>query len=464
MTESAPVWGSDLIEPPQLELLGITMKNNQPVTTVEYVLKETDSIVSKTDLKGVITYVNLDFLRISGFTETELIGASHNIVRHPDMPVEAFADLWASLKANRPWTGIVKNRCKNGDYYWVRANATPIYENGQCIGYMSVRSKPSQEQINAAKSAYLMFREGHAGDMRIKDGVVVKPGLLSKLNLMRNASIKTRMVCALAAMSMLMLAIGGMGLLGMSTTKDALRITYENSVIPSSQLSDIQKLLLTNRLRIAVSLVTPTPEIIKKNTEEVEHNIAEISKIWDAYSANPNFTAEDRILVNKFAEDRKKFVTEGLKPAIAALRANDIALANKIVVEKVRAFYEPVGEDIHKLMTMQNEDARQYYHDAANHYTSVRNQAITLIVIGALLALWAVLTLVSGVLRPMQKVIDLLRNVAQGKYDNDLVVGRHDELGTLMDNIKAMQIRLGFDRADSQRIASGSGWITYPPA
>ncbi|MDP1706117.1 MAG: PAS domain-containing protein, partial [Sulfurimicrobium sp.] len=130
------------------------MKNNQPVTNVEYVLKETDSIVSKTDLKGVITYINEDFLRISGFSESELIGTSHNIVRHPDMPVEAFADLWASLKAKRPWTGMVKNRCKNGDYYWVMANATPIYEGGQCVGYMSVRSKPTQEQISAASSAY----------------------------------------------------------------------------------------------------------------------------------------------------------------------------------------------------------------------------------------------------------------------------------------------------------------------
>jgi methyl-accepting chemotaxis protein len=87
-----------------------------------------------THLKGAITYINEDFLRISGFTESELIGQSHNIVRHPDMPVEAFADLWKSLKEHRPWTGFVKNRCKNGDFYWVRANATPIYENGQCVG------------------------------------------------------------------------------------------------------------------------------------------------------------------------------------------------------------------------------------------------------------------------------------------------------------------------------------------
>jgi len=118
------------------------MKNNQPVTTVEYVLKETDSIVSKTDLKGVITYINPDFLRISGFTEAELIGASHNIVRHPDMPAEAFADLWVSLKANRPWTGLVKNRCKNGDFYWVVANATPSTRTARVSGTCRCAANP----------------------------------------------------------------------------------------------------------------------------------------------------------------------------------------------------------------------------------------------------------------------------------------------------------------------------------
>jgi methyl-accepting chemotaxis protein len=88
-----------------------------PVTNVEQVLLNSDSIVSKTDLKGIITYINEDFLRISGFTSEDLIGAEHNIVRHPDMPPEAFQDMWVSLKAGRPWTGVVKNRCKNGDHY-----------------------------------------------------------------------------------------------------------------------------------------------------------------------------------------------------------------------------------------------------------------------------------------------------------------------------------------------------------
>ena len=112
------------------------MRTNLPITNQEYLLRDGMNIVSRTDLKGRITYVNDDFIEASGFVEAELIGEPHNLVRHPDMPEEAFADLWNTLKAGRPWTGLVKNRCKNGDFYWVVANATPVREGGTVVGYM----------------------------------------------------------------------------------------------------------------------------------------------------------------------------------------------------------------------------------------------------------------------------------------------------------------------------------------
>ena len=116
------------------------MRNNQPVTGIEYLLKEGQSIVSKTDTKGRITYVNPSFIEVSGFDEPELLGKAHNVVRHPDMPPEAFADLWRTLQAGEPWTGMVKNRRKNGDFYWVVANVVPVKEAGRVTGYMSART------------------------------------------------------------------------------------------------------------------------------------------------------------------------------------------------------------------------------------------------------------------------------------------------------------------------------------
>lgn len=136
------------------------MRKNLPVTDKEIEFPEGTKITSKTDLKGLITYVNEDFLKISGFTEEELLGQPHNLIRHPDMPSEAFRDLWETVKAQNSWVGLVKNRCKNGDYYWVDANVSPIYEEGKHVGYMSVRTKATRDQIRNAEALYLKMNSG----------------------------------------------------------------------------------------------------------------------------------------------------------------------------------------------------------------------------------------------------------------------------------------------------------------
>src|SRR5471032_2202247 len=121
------------------------MRNNQPVTDRQIEVADDPAIVSKTDLEGNITYVNSYFIQISGYVESELLGAPQHILRHPDMPAVAFADLWATLRAGMPWNGLVKNRCKNGDFYWVKANITPIREHGRTLGYMSVRVRADRD-------------------------------------------------------------------------------------------------------------------------------------------------------------------------------------------------------------------------------------------------------------------------------------------------------------------------------
>jgi aerotaxis receptor len=183
------------------------MRSNLPVTNVEYVLQDDEVIVSKTDLHGNITYINQAFMDVSGFTEDELLGAPQNIVRHPDMPVEAFADFWHCLKGGKAWTGMVKNRCKNGDHYWVEANATPIIENRQVVGYSSIRMKPSRAQIQAADSAYRAIKAGDTS-LKIQDGQAIRPTWLQRTGLMKAYSIKTLLVLAVSAMAALFGVIG----------------------------------------------------------------------------------------------------------------------------------------------------------------------------------------------------------------------------------------------------------------
>lgn len=426
------------------------MKINLPITDVESLLKETDSIVSKTDLKGIITYVNEDFLRISGFTQKELIGASHNIVRHPDMPPEAFADMWKALKDGRPWTGIVKNRCKNGDYYWVVANATPFYENEQLVGYLSVRSKPSREQINEADAVYKLFKENKAGYLKIQDGKIVKTTFLGKLNPFRNPTIKSRLLSIIGLLCLFMLTISGMGYYGMDKANEGLRTVYLDRTVPMAQLAAIQKLLLINRIYITAALTTPTPEVIDKNTAEVEQNIAEITKIWDEYMST-YLTSEEKRLADQFTADRKRFVVEGLKPVITALRANDMTLSANLVVNKIRPLYEPVGEDIQRLLQLQIDVAKQAFEASQTRFDAIRSLSIGMLVTAIGLAVLMGLLLVNSIVRLFSASI---AHIAKGDYTAPIEIHRQDEFGKVLNAIKSMQIKLGFDAEESKIIAN----------
>lgn len=136
------------------------MKINHPVTNHEVSYPESYNILSTTDLKGAITYCNADFVEVSGFTLDELEGRNHNIVRHPDMPPAAFEDLWATVKSEKAWMGMVKNRCKDGSFYWVDAYVTPIKENGSVNEYQSVRTKPTRELVARAEATYQQLMKG----------------------------------------------------------------------------------------------------------------------------------------------------------------------------------------------------------------------------------------------------------------------------------------------------------------
>ncbi len=135
------------------------MRVNLPVTGQEFKVPGDRMLVSVTDLKGRITYCNQAFIDVSGYTRDELMGQPHNLVRHPDMPAEAFRDLWETVEAGLPWTGLVKNRRKSGDHYWVQANATPMRQGERIVGFLSVRTPASREGIDAAEALYAQMRE-----------------------------------------------------------------------------------------------------------------------------------------------------------------------------------------------------------------------------------------------------------------------------------------------------------------
>ena len=156
------------------------MSSQLYVTQQNTPLDDDTTLMSTTDLYSYITHANDTFVNISGYSLNELLAQPHNLVRHPDMPKAAFADMWYTLQQGEPWSGIVKNRRKNGDHYWVRANAVPMVREGNVTGYMSIRTRATDAEIATVEPLYKALNEGRCR-RRIHKGLVVRKGWLGKL-------------------------------------------------------------------------------------------------------------------------------------------------------------------------------------------------------------------------------------------------------------------------------------------
>ena len=193
------------------------MRMNLPVTQREFDYPAEHMLVSMTDTKGIITHCNHAFVETSGFTYEELIGQPHNLVRHPDMPPEAYKDMWQTIGRGHPWTALVKNRRKDGDHYWVQANVTPILENGKPKGYMSVRIKPKRQDAQEAEALYAQMRadaERGGGSVYLRGGEVRYKGLRGLGGALSRITLTARLGLALLGMTVLAMVPQFLGMQG----------------------------------------------------------------------------------------------------------------------------------------------------------------------------------------------------------------------------------------------------------
>ncbi len=259
--------------------------------------------------------------------------------------------------------------------------------------------------------------------------------------MIKNLTIKSRLIVTFFFIAVTLLGIESVSLFGMSKARDSLKTVYEDRIIALDQLTDIESLILQNRLAITSSLVTPTPDVISINVAKLEKNEAEIDTILEAYMAT-YLTPEEKLLADKFADDYKKFVTQGLNPAAAALRANDLKKASRILVEYIRPFYLPVGKGIKTLGKLQLSVTKQEYEAVQNRYDIIRNIIIATAIIGLGLAIWIGFMLVRAISRPLEDVVRIARGVAAGNLTQLIEVRSTNEIGQLMKALKEIHDNL----------------------
>ena len=431
------------------------MKINMPVTQHEIELKENTQIVSKTDLKGKITFVNREFIEISGFNEEELLGQNHNIVRHPDMPPEAYVDLWNTVKSGKPWIGIVKNRCKNGDHYWVEATVSPTAEGGQIAGFISVRRKATRTQIEGAIRYHRLLKEGQGW----------LDTLLGKLrNFKRTFSIKQRIISIFIAVVVTTSILGLTGIKGIEDTNDAVKTLYLDRVIPLKQLKIVADMY-------AVNIVDTSHKVRNGNLtwaqgeENVSTALKEVDTQWKAYTST-YLVPEEKKLISE-AEPLFANANKATSSLQNILRAHDEKALVTFTTSELYPAIDPLSEKISELTDLQTKVSADVYAEAQADFLLHSRVGIAFLIFGVLSSALLGWLLYAAIMPRIRDAVRYLLSSAQG-LDHEAVIrtGHRDELTLVMDSYRALKARIDFDNTEAfagiDRIKSALDHSTIP--
>ncbi|WP_415033289.1 methyl-accepting chemotaxis protein [Azonexus sp.] len=409
------------------------MRNNQPVTRNEVPFPRNSYIVSRTDLKGVITYINDTFLEVSGFTRAELIGKDQNIIRHPDMPEAAFRDMWRTIQAGNPWRGAVKNRCKNGDFYWVEAFVMPLKRDGNIIGYQSVRTPLSSSKRATAERLYA--------------GAGQKGALPSTRK--RQLSLRALIGGTMALLLGMMAVLGFSGLSGLQASNAQLVGMYKENMQPSNLVNRATFLLADNRTQIMLALqhdpANPAASLhdhpLERHVEAFQKNRQEIDALLTQLSTVPLRDSE-KALLETLLSARKRYSQEGLDPVMASLQGGKYHAAGEALLTQINPLYAELQKAANALNDDLAAGANARYQDAEARYGTIRNLSIGLLALALLLAVGAGVFLLTSIATPIRKAVELFERIAEGQLTDEIEIGNCNETGQLLCNLAIMQNNL----------------------
>ncbi len=423
------------------------MQDNGPVTNREIFLRDDTVIVSKTDLKGRIVFINSEFCEISGYSEQELLNAPHNILRHPDMPKEAFADLWASIKNGGTWEGLIKNRAKNGDHYWVLANVTRVTKDGT-DRYISIRTKATQAQIEAIEPIYVRFLAGTARGLRFTHGNVVADSRWNSL-ITRTRSVSGKMIIGFTLLVMMTVAAGLDGVHWMRASTDALRSVYEDRLVPIVQTTKVvdavndgivQLGMIRDDLARSVPAAKPLTRV-RSDLDQIDRQSRPLSE-WLG-------RGDESFVADRFFAATVAITRDFLKPALEAADHSDLESLNMLTRDRLPAAYGRLNEAQHDVFSAELAGAGASFETAAAGLKLQQWIALAILGISVLASVLIGRHLLKSVLAAVLTTESSLIAVSQRDLTHDIPQQKVREFWRIDGALRALKARLAF--ADAER-------------
>jgi len=414
------------------------MKENITLTQIEREIDESVSIVLKTDLEGKITYVNRDFIEVTGFNEQDLIGKKQSVIHHPEMPKEILTDIWMTLQSKKPWIGVEQGLCQNGDHFWVYSCVTTVREHGKVVGYMSVSKKASKAQIEKA----------HVHYRAIKHEERWHTALLRKAKEFTNRiTINNKIACIFIMVALTTCMLGFSGISGIKESNHGLESVYKKRVLPLKQLKVINDMFSTNIVstgqKLQRGIITSS-----EAAANVDQALLVLDKEWKAYLASPHAETESAL-----ATEIQPLFDTALESAVllqGIIRSDDIERLMTFNTSDVYKAIDPLTESLNKLSSLHYAGVAAEYEVTQANYIKHRNYAIAFIVVALMICGLLGWNLNRSIIPRLLAIGSNLRESAE-EMNNKLVPRseHRDELTDVVDAYHALKTRLDFDHKEA---------------
>ncbi|QNI02459.1 PAS domain-containing protein [Halomonas sp. SH5A2] len=415
------------------------MRNNQPVTQQEYPLTEETVLISRSDLKGNVTYANPTFVEVSGYSRDELIGAPHNIIRHPDMPEAAFADLWKTLQAGTTWQGLVKNRRKNGDHYWVHATLAPLRDGDRIVGYTSVRRKASPKAVSKAEKIYAEMREkGKSRHYTLVRGEIRRKGLTGIFARFKFTSLRAKLIGMVLAAVLLLGLAGGLGIYGLMASGERLTTLSRSGLDNVASLQHIEQTVGQVLEQLEPAVRNPRSVEADELSEALTVQLDNLQARWEAYQANED--AGDQALAS-FGNALDSW-SGGVEQAATALVDGNgfgaFEALNDVVVPNTRTLREQASQ----LVENERTTAADMLAEAEQGRQQMLIAQLVLMGLGALVMIGLSVLILKSVMRSLAGARYVTFQIAAGNLAARERRQTGDELGELLYSLDTMRFSL----------------------
>ncbi|MFB9867370.1 methyl-accepting chemotaxis protein [Vreelandella sulfidaeris] len=415
------------------------MRNNQPVTQREYVLSEEAVLISRSDLKGNVTYANPTFVEVSGYSRDELIGSPHNLLRHPDMPEAAYADFWKTIQAGLTWQGVVKNRRKNGDHYWVHATVAPLRDGERIVGYTSVRRKAPEKAIALAETTYADIRaKGKSRHYKLVQGALRRKGVVGLLSRLQFSSLKAKLITMVVASLLLLSLAGGLGVYALMVSGERLEKINHSGLGEVAALQQIESYLGQSIETLEPAVRNPRRVDIGVVNAEMDQYKQAMQTLWS------NYYVDDRA-----SDAANQAYDSALTTWIAAIESTLVAIQDGNGFAAFEAFNDVVVPTTQSLREMNSALVDQVRTNAEMLVTEAQSSRqhmliaqLALLAVGFLVMIGLSVMILKSLFRSLSGARFITFQIAAGNLAARERRQSNDELGELLYSLDTMRFSL----------------------